>query len=108
MKRISLKAPVAVVSGFRIARRRPSCAVGCECVPHQKIDPAGQTRTPRKLINRSIREIYVGSWGDSFRRGADGMFSIHFEFVPRGENEICDHADGFRFARGKYLASDWT
>ena len=44
----------------------------------------GSNRTPRKLTNRSIREIYVGSWGDSCRRGADGMFSIHFEFVPRG------------------------
>ncbi len=44
----------------------------------------GSNRTPRKLTNRSIKEVYVGSWGTSSRRGADGLSSIHFEFVPRG------------------------
>ncbi len=46
--------------------------------------PRGPNRTPRKLTNRSIKKTYVGSWGTSSRRGADGMSSIHFEFVPRG------------------------
>ncbi len=44
----------------------------------------GSNCTPRRLTNRSIKEVYVGSWGTSSRRGADGMSSIHFEFVPRG------------------------
>ena len=44
----------------------------------------GSNRTPRKLTNRSIKEVYTGKWGTSSCRGADGMSSIHFEFVPRG------------------------
>ena len=44
----------------------------------------GSNRTPRKLTNRSIKEVYAGSWGNSSRCGSDGMSSIHFEFVPRG------------------------
>ena len=44
----------------------------------------GSNRTPRKLTNRSIKEVYIGSWGSSSRCGSDGMSSLHFEFVPRG------------------------
>lgn len=44
----------------------------------------GSNRTPRKLTNRSIKEVYAGTWGVNSQRGADGLSSIHFDFVPRG------------------------
>ncbi|WJY19678.1 hypothetical protein QQS45_05530 [Alteriqipengyuania flavescens] len=44
----------------------------------------GSNRTPRKLTNRSIKEVYAGTWGANSQRGADGLSSIHFDFVPRG------------------------
>lgn len=45
---------------------------------------SGSNRTPHKLTNRGIKEIYAGTWGSNSRRGSDGLSSIHFEFVPRG------------------------
>lgn len=44
----------------------------------------GSNRTPRKLTNRSIKEVYAGTWGANSQRGADGLSSIHFDFVARG------------------------
>lgn len=46
--------------------------------------PRGSNRTPRKLTNRTIKDVYTGSWGNSPRCASDGMSSIHFDFVPRG------------------------